>query len=226
VELLPVGLACDRRVLFAARGALGHVLVAGRDAGAAHAVQSGLVVELARRQPPAALQLLTIARPERLKPLLADLPQQRLGFVDPADPAAVADLFAHLNRELNQRLAAGQASSWPDLVVVVDEWAELGELGSILDEVAQHGPGVGIRLLAATSQVSSEALPHWVSLFRTRLVLEVADARSSIWLLGEERAEDLDRGGELWPYLDGRIMPRVRGFRVPSDHVQQLVGHA
>jgi hypothetical protein len=223
VELLPLGLAGDRRVLFAARGALGHLLVAGQDAVAVHAVQSALVVDLARRQPPAALQLLTIARPERLEPLLADLPQQRLGFVDPADPAAVADVFAYLNRELNGRLTAGQASSRPHLVVVVDEWADLGELGSILDELAQHGPEVGIRLLAATSQVSSEALPQWVRLFRTRLVLEVPDAQNSIWLLGEERAEDLDRGGELWPYLDGRIMPRVRGFRVPSDHVQQLV---
>jgi hypothetical protein len=223
VELVPIGLAGDRRVLFAAWDALGALLVAGQDAAAAHAVQNALVVDLARRQPPASLQLLTIARSERLEPLLADLPQQRLGFVDPADAAAVADVFAYLSRELNQRLAANKASSWPELVVVVDEWAELAELGSILDELAQHGPGAGIRLLAATSQVSSEELPQWASLFRTRLVLEVPDAQSSIWLLGEERAEDLDRGGELWPYFNGRIMPRVRGFRVPSDHVQHLV---
>jgi hypothetical protein len=94
---------------------------------------------------------------------------------------------------------------------------------SLHDSSRRHGPGAGIRLLAATSQVASEELPQWASLFRTRLVLEVPDARSSIWLLGEERAEDLDRGGELWPYFDGHIMPRVRGFRVPSDHVQQLV---
>jgi nucleoid-associated protein YgaU len=223
VELLPLGLAFDRRILYAERGGLGHVLVAGQDAAAVHTVQASLVMDLARRQPPSALQLLTIARPDRLEPLLAELPQQQLGFVDPADVAAVADVFARVDQELDQRLAAEQTAAWPDLVLAVDEWADLEEPGAVLDRLARHGPGVGIRLLAATSQVTSESLPHWVGLFRTRLVLEVPDVPSSLVLLGEEGAEDLDRGGELWPYLGGRIMPRIRGFRVPPGHVQQLL---
>ena len=223
VELLPLGLAANRRILYGDRAAIGHLLIAGQDTADVHELQASLLVDLARRQSPDELHLLTIARAERLSPLLLELPQQEVGFVDPADGAAVADVFARVTHELDRRLEDGATACGSDLMVVVDEWAELPELGAVLDVLVRHGPGVGIRLLAATTRVDDARLECWLGLFDTRLVLQVADETASVRLVGEPGAEDLDRGGELWPSLHSRLLPPVRGFRVPLPHVQQLL---
>ncbi len=62
-----------------------------------------------------------------------------------------------------------------------------------------------------------------MKLFRTRLVLQTPDVPASVRLLGRPGAEDLDRIGQAIPYLDGEVLTRVRGFRVPPLFVQDLV---
>jgi len=51
----------------------------------------------------------------------------------------------------------------------------------------------------------------------------VPDEATSARLLGQAGAEDLDRVGQTLPWVDGEVLPRVRGFRVPSPYVQDLV---
>jgi hypothetical protein len=161
-------------------------------------------------------------RQGRLEPLLAELPHQRASFVDPGDTAAVGQLLTELRIELERRLHHGQGES-PDLLFVVDEWAELADQGPVLDLIARHGPAAGLFTLAATTQVEDTNVESWVALFGTRLVLHTPDEASNVRLLGEAGAEDLDSVGQPWPLVDGRVLHRVRGFRVPPVHLADLV---
>jgi nucleoid-associated protein YgaU len=222
VRLVPIGLAGDRRVLYANSSATGALLVAGRASAGVHDLLATLVVDRARRQRADELYALTIASPTRLEPLLAELPHQRAGFVDSGDQPSVVDMLAELRREVERRIEHGQGDS-PDLLLVVDEVAELAEQGPVFDLLARHGPSVGVSILAATTHVDDASIEQWVGLFGTRLVLQTPDEASSTRLIGEGGAEDLDAIGQLWPWVQGRQLHRVRGFRIPPVHLADLV---
>jgi len=222
IRLLPIGLAGDRRVLYANSSTAGAMLVAGRTSSGVRELQAALVVDRARRQRPDELYLLTIASPARLEPRLVELPHQRAGFVDPNGEQIVAGVLEELRQELERRLEHGQADS-PDVLLVVDEWAELAQQGPFLDLLARHGPAVGISILAATTRADDVHVERWVSLFTTRLVLQTSDEAGSVRLLGEAGAEDLDAVGQLWPWVQGRLLHHVRGFRMPPVHLADLV---
>ena len=222
VNLVPLGLAADHRVLYAERSAAGPLLVAGERSAGVYDLLEYLVVDEARRKLPDALYLLTIGTPSRLSSELAGLPHQRAGIVDPADTAGVEQLLDELQSELERRLQAGQNSS-PDVLLVVDEWADLPPCGSLPDLLAAHGSAVGIRVIAATTRGADEAADGWVRLFATRLVLRVGSETASVRLLGEPGAEDLDWVGQLWPRVHGHVLPRIRGFRISPAYLEVLI---
>ena len=218
LELLPLGLAGDKRILYGRRDKLGHVLVAGnRDAGG-NEVLTTLIVELARRETPAHLELVLLAPPDGQWPLLATLPHVRLGLVDPNDPMAVDRTLQYYRAELRERLASGRNGY--DMVLVVNEWADLGEdAQDLLSAEALH---IGMRVLAATTRFDGE-LDRRVSQFGTRLVLCVPNEATSLILVGEPGAEDLDRAGELLPSLQGEMLPPVRAVRLEPAQLQFLI---
>ncbi len=222
VGLLPLGLAGDRSVLYVERDRAGLLLVAGEPHTGVYDVLVTLVCQVARRQTAEMLYLVTIADPQRLDPLLAELPHQRSGFIDPHDSAAVVGVLHQLQEELTRRLETGQGNS-PDVLLVVDEWAELPDADPVLDLLAREGPGVGMRVLAGTARCEDDALERWVGLFGTRLVLRVPSEAASVRLLGEPGAEDLDWVGQLWPRLGDAILPRVRSFQISAAHRAYLV---
>ncbi len=222
VWLLPLGLAGDRSVLYVERDRAGLVLVAGEPHTGIGDVLATLVCQVARRQTVEALYLVTIADPQRLDPLLAELPHQRSGFVDPHDTDAVVGVLHQLQEELTRRLEVGQGNS-PDVLLVVDEWTDLPDADPVLDLLAREGPGVGMRVLAGTARCEDESLERWVGLFGTRLVLRVPSEAASVRLLGEPGAEDLDWVGQLWPRLGDAILPRVRSFQISTAHRAYLV---
>ncbi len=222
VWLLPLGLAGDRSVLYVERDRAGLLLVAGEPHTGIDDVLATLVCQVARRQTAEALYLVTIADPQRLDPLLAELPHQRSGFVDPHDAEAVVSVLHQLQEELTRRLEVGQGDS-PDVLLVVDEWTDLPDADPVLDLLAREGPGVGLRVLAGTTRCEDGGLERWVGLFGTRLVLRVPSEAASVRLLGEPGAEDLDWVGQLWPRLGDAVLPRVRSFQISTAHRAYLV---
>lgn len=222
VWLLPLGLAGDRSVLYVERDRAGLLLVAGEPHTGIDDVLATLVCQVARRQTAEALYLVTIADPQRLDPLLAELPHQRSGFVDPHDTDAVVGVLHQIEDELTRRLEVGRGDS-PDVLLVVDEWTDLPDADPVLDLLAREGPGVGMRVLTGTARCEDESLERWVGLFGTRLVLRVPSEAASVRLLGEPGAEDLDWVGQLWPRLGDAILPRVRSFQISPAHRAYLV---
>ena len=89
---------------------------------------------------------------------------------------AAAGLLADLRAELERRRGEPPNTPRPDLVLVLGEAADLGDLlddgtnGTTLELLGTDGPAVGIRLLAATERADAldeGLLRH----FATRLIL-------------------------------------------------------
>ena len=130
VELFPIGLAADRRVVYAERSS-GPVLVAGAAPSGVYEVLSAFVVDRVRRDSPEDLEVITIARGDRLSPILADAPQQRAHFIDPADTDAVSEALADVGTRLRQRLGTNDPGR-PEMVFVVDEWQSCPSVDRLL----------------------------------------------------------------------------------------------
>jgi len=188
VNLVPLGLAADHRVLYVERSVAGPLLVAGERSAGVYDLFEYLVVDEARRKLPDALYLLTIGTPTRLSPELAELPHQRAGIVDPADTAAVEQLLDELQSELERRLQTGQNSS-PD---VLWSWTN----GPICRRVVlcqtclrRMGARWGSEYLPPPRVARTKHSKRGSDLFATRLVLRVPSETARVRLLGEPGAE-------------------------------------
>ncbi|MGE0544369.1 MAG: LysM peptidoglycan-binding domain-containing protein, partial [Dehalococcoidia bacterium] len=228
VPLLPFGITPSGETLYANWRELGHVLVTGLPGGGVEVALTSLVAALTARCRPEELHLWTIARRRSLPVGLLKLPHQR-GVIEPDDGARVGDLLGQLRAEIVRRLdVAGHAgedgwrpqSDEPEFVLVVSELSELADDGTTLELIGSLGAAVGVRLVAATTQagmVGADVLPH----LATRLALQTLDDDESIQLVGQPDAVDLG-SGEFLLRIDGRSPVRLRGFRVPAEHLVEL----
>jgi DNA-binding SARP family transcriptional activator/nucleoid-associated protein YgaU len=226
--LLPLGLVSGGETLYGDWGSLGHVLVAGLPGGGGEVVLTSLVAALAARHRPDALRLWTVADRRSLPPQLAGLLHHAGGVVEPDDEARVGAVLEHLREEIARRrrgegAGGGESVSEaaePELVLVVGELGDLPDDGTTLELVGAYGPALGVRLLAATTRgglLGDDVLPH----FASRFVLQTLDGDESVRLLGRPDASDLG-AGELLVRVDGREPVHVRGFRVSSEHLDDL----
>jgi DNA-binding SARP family transcriptional activator len=225
VRLVPIGVAGGRRVVWLEQDGAGPMLIAGSAEAGVYELLTWLVLDHARRLDPDDLSLVTIASPTRLDPLLADLPHQGLGFVDPGDEQMVERVLDELLAELERRLAS--AGPRAEVLVVVDEWAALPTRAhQVVDAIGQRGAEVGMRVIAATTRVEEDGLSRSIELFPTCLVFSVPTRAASERLLGargDDGAHMLDMVGEVLPCVQGHVLPRIRAFRVPGLHVAYLV---
>jgi hypothetical protein len=227
--LAPLGALGNRELVELNWQALGHVLVAGEPGGGVETVVTGLLGGLAARLSPLQLRLVTIAGPRSLPERLRDLPHQLRGFVDATDAEAVGEALAWARDEVFRRTrqdAGGDglrmSSEQSEITVVLAELADIPAGDTTLDFIANHGPAVGVRLLAATSM--PEALSNAaLAPFGTRLVLRLPDESQSMRLVGQPEAFLLDRGGEMLVRIEGREPIRLRGYRLASEHLDELV---
>jgi DNA-binding SARP family transcriptional activator/LysM repeat protein len=228
--LLPLGVLEQRETLYANWQALGHVLITGLPAGGTEIVLTSLVGALVARYRPDELRLCVVATERALPAQFRRLPHQWETVVDPADRAGVSAVLAEARAELTRRLRTGKEASagemlppqpGPELVLVIGELTHLADDGTTLEILGAHGPAHGVRLLATTTRpelVGDDTLAH----FTTRLALDTLDESQSVRLIGEPDAAHL-MGGELLVRIDARQPVRLRGFRISTDHVDELV---
>lgn len=226
--LLPTGLMPDGQMLYANWSQLGHVFIAGLPGGGADVILIGLTATLASRRRPDTLQLWTIADQRTLPTQLAQLPHQISSFIDPHDESQVDGKLADIRAILTRRIRAAETGQeWratreePEIVLVVDELANLPDDGTTLELIGSRGPDHGVRLLVASSR--AEALSDAIlSYFNTHLILQTMDDDESIRLLGQPEGADLG-SGELFLRIDGRSPVRIRGLHVSPEHLDELI---
>ncbi|MHB1131012.1 MAG: LysM peptidoglycan-binding domain-containing protein [Chloroflexota bacterium] len=229
--LLPIGVQAGREALYANWRELGHVLAASTAGGDVPTILTSLICALAARFRPDELQLRIVAGRHVLPDELTALPHLHGDIVEPANGEDIARAFYETHAELDRRmeLAATHAApqtgivpEWPELVLVFGELADLEDRKSDLHTLGVHGPAYGIRIVAASERLESlgdDLLAH----FPTRLVLQTQDEEQSIRLVGRPDAADLGGGGDLLARIAGRAPVRLRGLKISTEQIGQLV---
>lgn len=229
-HLVPLGVLPDDQAVYGNWDELGHILLVGLPSGGTHLILTSLVASLAARCRPEELRLVTVADRHTLPAQLSRLPHHGGDFINPDDEDSVHETLEHLRTELvgRMRCAEGEGGrAWratpeePEIVLVVEELADLPDDGTTLELIGSQGARHGVRLLVATARadaLAADALSH----FGTRVVLQTLNDDESIHVIGQPEAADL-ADGELYLRIVGRLPIRLRGFRVSPEHLDELV---
>jgi S-DNA-T family DNA segregation ATPase FtsK/SpoIIIE len=164
-----------------------------------------------------------------------------LGHDEVQTTALLEDLLAIIHRRALYLATTGGASllpgaRFPAIVLVVDEWAEVGATGStkdrqridgLLRRVVSLGRAVGITAVLATQRPTSDTIDVTTrSLLAHRFALRVgdryqADATLGVGSYDPSQLIGASPGRALWS--DGGPARAVQVFRVPDEMVPSIV---
>jgi len=206
---------------------LPHLLVAGATGSGKSVFLRGLLVELLRARTPDELQLL-IVDPKRLDfAPFASVPHLRGEIINDTDEA-LERLQTTLRAEIDlrqpilERAGASSAAEYyegggsltelPQLVIVIDEFADLVLAGSdrrafseMIQRYAQLTRAYGIFLVLATQRPSVDVITGSIKANLTaRIAFALPSYRDSMTILDRAGAEDLLGDGDLLFYRSGR----------------------
>jgi S-DNA-T family DNA segregation ATPase FtsK/SpoIIIE len=132
--------------------------------------------------------------------------------------------------ERREARSRGRGATWPHVVVVIDELADLLMLGGkpvqwALTRLTQRGREAGIHVVAATQKPTAAVLGPLVKAnFPVRLVgrvMSAEDARTATGWSGTG-AERLTGRGDFLAVAEGRVT-RFQGAWVTRDEIQSVV---
>ncbi|HEY5988555.1 MAG TPA: FtsK/SpoIIIE domain-containing protein, partial [Streptosporangiaceae bacterium] len=243
-----VGMAPSGEVRIEDLARLPHLLVAGATGSGKSVFLRGLVASLTRKRSPEQLRLL-IVDPKQVDFLpFEDLPHLMLGGVlsDPGEAiTALADMIEHEVATRRPKLkalgassalefyeAGGSVEDLPQVVVLVDEFADLAatldrdDRATFMTVIQRYGQltrAFGIYLVLATQRPSVQVITGDIKANLTaRVALKVQAPQDSVTILGRGGAERLrDRGDLLFDHA-GRTQ-RLQGFLATTADAQQAV---
>ena len=203
-----------------------HVLVAGTTGSGKTALARTMAASLALHNHQRQLQLVLVDPKGRGLACLAGLPHLLLPVVTDSDEAL--RVLRRLVAEMERRDEAGRSE--PRLVVVVDELADLVQVGgremeAALTRLTQRGREAGIHLVACTQKPTAAVIGSLVkSNFPVRLVGSVAspeDAKVATGLAGTG-AERLLGQGDFLVVAKGQVT-RLQAAYLGAAEAESLV---
>jgi hypothetical protein len=235
------GVAPSGRVEIADLSRLPHLLVAGATGSGKSVFLRGLLAELLRARTPEQLHLLIID-PKRLDfAAFARAPHVR-GNAIISDPDEALELLAFtLESELSLRQpileeagvtsaaeyyeAGGRLEDLPQLVILVDEFADLVLAGSnrkafseLVQRYAQLTRAYGIFLVLATQRPTVDVVTGSIKAnLSARIAFSLPSGTDSRTVLDRNGAEDLLGDGDLLFYRNGRIERLQAPFTTIAD---------
>ena len=141
-----------------------------------------------------------------------------------------AEIGARHLEDYNQRLASRGESGLPNIVVVIDELADLmmiapEEVERLICRIAQMARATGIRLIMATQRPSVNVVTGLIKAnFPARIsfaTVSQVDSRVVLDTGGAERL--LGRGDMLYMASDSSKLVRIQGCFVPDSELRTLV---
>ncbi|MFJ6939648.1 FtsK/SpoIIIE domain-containing protein [Streptomyces sp. NPDC101132] len=220
---------------------LPHLLVAGATGSGKSVFLRGLLIELLRARTPEQLQLV-IVDPKRLDfTPFAKAPHLRDGRII-SDPDIALETLRHtLESELDRRQpvlesagvssaaefyeSGGSLEELPQLVILVDEFADLVLSGSdrkgfseLIQRYAQLTRAYGIFLVLATQRPSVDVITGSIKAnLSARIAFSLPSARDSMTVLDQGGAEDLLGDGDLLFYRNGKVQRLQAPFTSLAD---------
>jgi FtsK/SpoIIIE family len=225
---------------------LPHLLVAGATGSGKSVFLRGLLVELLRARTAEQLQLL-IVDPKRLDfAPFARAPHHRGAILHDTDEALqtlqfTLDAEIDLRQPLLQRAGASSAAEFyeaggtleelPQLVIVIDEFADLILSGSnrkafseMIQRYAQLTRAYGIYLVLATQRPSVDVITGSIKANLTaRIAFALPSYRDSMTILDRAGAEDLLGDGDMLFYRNGKV-ERLQAALTSLADINEVLG--
>lgn len=228
-------------------GRLPHLLIAGTTGSGKSVCMNSLIISLLYK-----------AKPEEVKLIMVDPKMVELGVYNGiphllipvvTDPKKAAGALQWAVTEMMKRyrlmadagvrdlesfnklaVATGEFESMPQIVVVIDELADLmlvaaKEVEESICRVAQMGRAAGMHLVIATQRPSADVITGLMKAnIPSRIAFAVASAMESRIILDTAGAEKLVGKGDMLYAPLGQGKPRrVQGCFITDDEVQQVV---
>jgi S-DNA-T family DNA segregation ATPase FtsK/SpoIIIE len=198
-----------------------HILVAGTTGSGKTALLRTITASLALFSRPHQLQLALVDPKGRGLGPLASLPH--LGWPLAEEAPQTVHLLRQVVEEMERRDRA--ARSDPHLVLVVDEVADLIQLGGgkvveFLTRLVQRGRQAGVHVVAATQRPTSQLLGGLMKAnFPVRLVGRVMSGQDALLAagVGGTGAEQLRGGGAFVMVAEGRVTKLQAAYTSPQD---------
>ncbi len=205
-----------------------HALVAGTTGSGKTALLQTMIASLAMTNAPRALALVLVDPKRRAFGLFDGLPHLARPVIWQVEEATEA--LESLVRLMETR-GHRDKGSWPHVVVVIDELADLLMVGGkrvqrALTRLTQRGREAGIHVVAATQKPTSAVLGPLVKAnFPVRLVgrvTSVEDARTATGWSGTG-AERLMGRGDFLAVAEGQVT-RFQGAWVTGKEIREILG--
>ena len=203
-----------------------HVLVAGTTGSGKTVLLQTMILSLAMTNPIRDLALVLVDPKRRAFGPFEGLPHMTRPVIWRVEETTEA--LQSLVRLMERREGGG--ATWPHVVVVIDELADLLMLGGkpvqwALTRLTQRGREAGIHIVAATQKPTAAVLGPLVKAnFPVRLVgrvMSAEDARTATGWSGTG-AERLTGRGDFLAVAEGRVT-RFQGAWVTRDEIQGVV---
>jgi S-DNA-T family DNA segregation ATPase FtsK/SpoIIIE len=111
--------------------------------------------------------------------------------------------------------------------VIIDEYAELSydkKTKEIVEQLVQHGHGVGIHVIMATQRVAKDVITPVLQCNLTTVVsCAVAEKRDSKFVIGKYGAEKLQGSGDMLYQDSGGNIVHIQSGYVGNQGVQDIV---
>lgn len=213
-EGIPVGLDIFSQPIAVRLAAMPHCLVAGQTGSGKSVALDTMILGLMALNNPKDLRMILVDpkwtefTKYRGMPHLACPPIHEAHLV----PSILIKLCDEMNRRY-ERLATGSADNLNNIVLIVDELADLisgsngDETKNLLLRLAQKGRAAGIHLILATQRPSVKVLPGDLKAnLPTRLGLKCASGTDSKVVLDHTGAENLLGNGDALLVYEGKTV--------------------
>jgi S-DNA-T family DNA segregation ATPase FtsK/SpoIIIE len=214
-----IGQAQDGAVHFCDILKAPHILVGGCTGTGKSVLLRGVV-----------LSLIMNYTPDELGLILLDTKHHCEFVVYDDIPNVVGLKIEDAEAELKRRLSLGEGfNERKKIVVIIDEYAELSydkKTKEIVEQLVQHGHGVGIHVIMATQRVAKDVItPILQDNLATVVSCALAEKRDSKFILGKYGAEKLLGNGDMLYKDSGGNIVRIQSGYVGNQDVQGIVQH-
>lgn len=236
---LLLGVTTDGKPLVIDLATLPHLLIAGSTGSGKSVTLNGMIMSLLVTALPQNVRLILID-PKRLEfAWYTDI--AHLLFPIVTDPGEAIRVLRWVVEEMERRYtlmsqaevthskeyrAAG--NEMPDIVVVIDEWADLimtggKEVEGYVIRLTQMARAAGIHVILATQRPSVNVLTGLIKVnIPARIACRVTSQIDSRTILGIPGAETLSGKGDMLVMLPGKPIERMHGIYMSNQEIQAI----
>lgn len=199
-----------------------HALIAGTTGSGKSTILRMMLTSAAYNMPPEKLRMVLVDLKNSTLPPFSGLPHvERFAYMPEDARSAIDAVYA----ELQRRIRIGGVRSFPRLLLVIDELAQLdNQTLAVLSNILSLGREININVVAATQHPTVKLIGSKAN-YPVRLVGQVVDANTAEIATGRRQSGAWQLpGAGAFLHVDGNTLDRLQAYNLDATTVPELVG--